>query len=425
MVTKPTVARSSLPTPANVPRNQVAPEATRSHQHRFAGRHRNTAAPAPTNTNPASRSSRARFHDRPRARRPSSAYTPKPTAAAQVTAAARVPPLVDRMTRGTAIGRSRGAASPARAVMRSSVGAGPCAAKRAVPPRFVGLALQTPDAGVPSVDAHRQLEGGVMRIGIRDARHGTALRPHGLALLGVAAAALTACSSGGGVDGAGVDAPQAGPAADTTAASESASAPVSAFEDSFDDDRHGWALPPSPSGTTTVEGGDFVWDSKQPGQRPHVLATTLGEAFDEGRLEMTDVLVTASVTAERGAAAMGVSCREVPDSDADFQWYEFVVRDGYAAIRLADSGGNLDVLAETSSPRLPLGSTTSIAATCVDESDDSATLSLSLDGTAVLDTRVEDPLGNGPAGLVAYDAAEDESADLFLISWHDFTVEPS
>ena len=263
-----------------------------------------------------------------------------------------------------------------------------------------------------------------MRIGMRDTRHGAALRTQGLAILGVAAAALTACSSAGGSDGAGVDAPPA-PAAETTAAPEPATAPVSAFEDSFDDDRNGWALPPAETGTTTVEGGDFVWESKQAGLRPHVLAATLGEAFDQGRLDMTDVLVTASVTPERGAAALGVFCREVPDSDADFQWYEFVVRDGYAAIRLADSAGNLDVLAETNSPRLPLGSTASIAATCVDAAHESASLSLSLDGTAVLDTQVEDPLGNGAAGLQAYDATEDESADRFLISWHDFTVEPA
>jgi hypothetical protein len=122
---------------------------------------------------------------------------------------------------------------------------------------------------------------------------------------------------------------------------------------------------------------------------------------------------------------MGVSCREVPDSDADFQWYEFVVRDGYAAIRLTDSSGNLDVLAETSSVQLPLGSTASIAATCVDAANESASLSLRLDGTAVLETQVEAPLGNGVPGLVAYDAAEDESADRFLITWHDFTVEPA
>ena len=261
-----------------------------------------------------------------------------------------------------------------------------------------------------------------MRIGMRDATHGTARGPHRLAVMGVAAAALTACSSAGGSDGAGVDAPPAGPAAESTAASDE---PVSAFEDTFDDDRNGWALPPAPSGTTTVEGGDFVWESTVPGLRPHLIATTLGEAFDQGRLEMTDVLVTASVTPERGAAAVGVFCREVPDSDADFQWYEFVVRDGYAAIRQADSAGNFDVLAETDSPRLPLGSTATIAATCVDAADDSATLSLSLDGTALVDTQVEDPLGNGAAGLQAYDAAEDESADRFLISWHDFAVEPA
>ena len=263
-----------------------------------------------------------------------------------------------------------------------------------------------------------------MRLGMRRARHATAARLQGPAILGVAAAALAACSSVGGGDAAGVDSPPADPAAETTAASDPA-VPLTAFEDSFDDDRHGWALPPAPSGTTTVEGGDFVWESKLPGLRPHAIATTLGEAFDQGRLDMTDVVVTASVTPERGAAAVGVFCREVPDTDADFQWYEFVVRDGYAAIRHADSAGNLDVLAETRSPRLPLGSTASIAATCVDTAGESATLSLSLDGTAVLDAQVQDPLGNGAAGLQAYDAAEDESAERFLISWHDFSVEPA
>src|SRR4051812_14917095 len=98
-----------------------------------------------------------------------------------------------------------------------------------------------------------------MTTGMRNARHGTARNPRGLAVVGLAAAALTACSSAGGSDGAGVDAPPVGPAADTAAASESGTGPVSALEDSFDDDQNGWALPPAESGTTTVEGGDFVW----------------------------------------------------------------------------------------------------------------------------------------------------------------------
>ncbi len=42
----------------------------------------------------------------------------------------------------------------------------------------------------------------------------------------------------------------------------------------------------------------------------------------------------------------------------------------------------------------------------------------------MLDVDVEDPLGNGVAGLQAYDTTE-ESADRFLISWHDFAVEPA
>ena len=57
-----------------------------------------------------------------------------------------------------------------------------------------------------------------MRIGMRDARHGTALRARGLAIMGVAAAALTACSSSGGSDGAGVvDTPGAAPRANPPA----------------------------------------------------------------------------------------------------------------------------------------------------------------------------------------------------------------
>src|SRR3954451_9776043 len=133
MVTKPIIARLSSPTPASVPRNHVPPEATRSHQHRFAGRQRNTAAPAPTNTNPAIRSSRATSHDRPTARRPPSAYTPTPTATAQAPVATRVEAQADGVTRGAGTGRARGAASGARAVI------GPAWGLR--PPRPRGLSL--------------------------------------------------------------------------------------------------------------------------------------------------------------------------------------------------------------------------------------------------------------------------------------------
>ncbi len=70
---------------------------------------------------------------------------------------------------------------------------------------------------------------------------------------------------------------------------------------------------------------------------------------------MLNVVVRADVTPVQGAAVSGVFCRESPDTDADFQWYEFVARDGFAAIRIADSEGELEVLAETEDLTLPMG----------------------------------------------------------------------
>lgn len=256
-----------------------------------------------------------------------------------------------------------------------------------------------------------------MRIAMSTTRRGGVVA----GAVGLLAAALVGCSSDGGSDAAGLDAAPSTPssAATTGSTTEAVADGVSSLSDSFDDDRNGWALPPSEAGTTTMEGGDFVWESKQPNLRPHVLAGTLGEAYDQGRLTMTDVVVRASVTVERGAPAVGVFCREVPDSDADYQWYEFVARDGYAAIRLADASGNLDVLVETDDVEVALGTPIALEASCQD-----AALALSIDGRPVLDVDVEDPLGNGVAGLQAYDTTQ-ESADRFLISWHDFAVEPA
>jgi hypothetical protein len=205
--------------------------------------------------------------------------------------------------------------------------------------------------------------------------------------------------------------------------SETAADVLSSLSDSFDDDRNGWALPPSEFGTMTIEGGDFTWDDKQFGLRPHILATPVAEAFDEGRLNMTDVRVTASVTPKRGAPAVGVFCRETPDTDADFQWYEFVVRDGYAAIRVGDSNGNLEPLAETEDAAMAIGTAATIEATCIDGADGTAALSMSLDGAELLTAEAGDPLGNGAAGLQAYGASEDQADEPSLIAWHDFAVE--
>jgi hypothetical protein len=268
------------------------------------------------------------------------------------------------------------------------------------------------------VNASQWIEEDRMRLQTNTARIGAAA-------LALAIGGLAGCSEDGADDTAGVDTLPSAPA--TASPSESTSAPdvLSSFSDTFDDDHNGWALPPSDFGTMTVAGGDLVWDDKQFGLRPHLLPATVVDAFDQGRLEMTDVQVSASVTPERGAQAVGVFCREVPDTDADFQWYEFVVRDGYAAIRVADSNGNLEPLAETEDAAVAIGTAVTVEATCVDGADGTAALSLSLDGAELLTADVDDPLGNGGAGLQAYGADEDQADEPSMIAWHDFSVQPA
>jgi len=195
------------------------------------------------------------------------------------------------------------------------------------------------------------------------------------------------------------------------------------FSDSFDDDGNEWALPENDWLRTTVAGGDFVWQAKAVGDgRPHVLAAPLARSFEAGTLRMRDVVVRATVTPDEGQGALGVFCREVPDTDTDFEWYEFVVRDGYGAIRRSDSAGHLDVLATTDEVSLPDGESATVEAVCTDDAAGHGQLWLSLDGEVLLHAEDAEPLGNGPPGLQAYDSPDDDPAARFLMRWHDFTV---
>lgn len=195
------------------------------------------------------------------------------------------------------------------------------------------------------------------------------------------------------------------------------------FGDSFRDDHNGWALPDNERASSSYVHGDFVWVSHSPTLRPHLGPQTLGRRFDQGTLRMRDVVVTATVTPERGQAALGVFCREVRDTDADFQWYEFVARDGYAAIRRADSAGHLVVLAASTAVHLPLGRAARIQATCRDDARSRAQLWLRLDATLLLFARDPRALGSGVPGLQAYDAPGNATNQRYLIRWHDFLVQ--
>lgn len=209
----------------------------------------------------------------------------------------------------------------------------------------------------------------------------------------------------------------------TRPTSAAPSAGETLFTDPFDDDANGWALPENENSQMEFLGGDFVWKAKRAADlRPHVLAATLGDAFDRGELQMRNVVVRTSFTPVRGTGAMGVFCREVRDTDSDFQWYEFVARDGFAAIRRGDSAGHLDVLATTHDLDLPIGREATVEAACVDAANGDARLWLSVDGTAVLVAPDHHPLGNGAAGLQAYDSPEKASEARYLIRWHDFSI---
>jgi hypothetical protein len=194
--------------------------------------------------------------------------------------------------------------------------------------------------------------------------------------------------------------------------------PAILFEDSFDDDRNGWGVVDDPDyGTAEFVDGDYVWALR--GSVAHWLAGVLGDQYDRDELEMRDVVVQADLTIVAGGGVAGVFCRETPDSDAEWQWYEFVVRDGYAAIRLADLEGNLEPLAETDDVDLPAGEPITIEASCVDDADGAANLGMTVNGDEILTATAEDPLGNGVPGLQAWTFPMHEQLDLV---WHSFAV---
>jgi len=211
------------------------------------------------------------------------------------------------------------------------------------------------------------------------------------------------------------NAPSTAPASPTT----TPSAPAALlFEDAFDDDRNGWGVVDHPDyGSMSYEGGDYVWAFA--GSVAHWLPKVLGDQYDQGELDMADVVVHAEATVLKGGGVIGVFCREQPDDDADWEWYEFVARDGFAAIRQADSEGNIDVLAETEHVTAPAGQPLSIEATCSDDNAGHAQLSLSLNDAPLLTATGDDPLGHGPPGLQAWTYPKHDQMD---IRWHEFSI---
>jgi hypothetical protein len=184
------------------------------------------------------------------------------------------------------------------------------------------------------------------------------------------------------------------------------------FTEPFDDDANGWGVIDHPEyGTTAYENGDYVWALT--GRIGHLAPEALIEPLDAGELTLADVVVDASATIESGDGVAGVFCRETPDTDADFQWYEFVVRDGYTAIRLADLESNIEVLAEDEGLALPKGEEFRLTASCVGE-----TLTMAVDGRVVLEA-TDATLADGGVGVEAFTFPLHSE---MRMRWHDFSL---
>lgn len=236
-------------------------------------------------------------------------------------------------------------------------------------------------------------------------------------LVPAAVAALAAGSAGcGGAASAGPSTPSA------TSASPSASAGFPdagtvILHETFDGDANGWGVVDDPEfGSARFEGGSYVWHTT--GRVVSLVPATLGERFDAGSLSMRDVVMTADVTIVRGDGVVGLQCRNSPDTDADYQWYDFVARDGYAAIRLSDDKSNIDVLAESSDVSIPIGKRFSIGAACLTAGDD-VRLDMTIDGKHVLSTSVPAKATDGVPGIVGWTYPLHSELD---VTWDDFTV---
>ena len=232
----------------------------------------------------------------------------------------------------------------------------------------------------------------------------TAVAPATLLIVGLALAACTASPGTGPTDGTEPPAPPAGVV----------------LHDDFDDDRNEWGIVDNEFGTASYEAGEYVWNTT--GSNIHWVAGALipeDEGGSYGGPTLTDVTVSAELSIMSGQGVAGVFCREQADTDADFEWYEFVVRDGFAAIRRADTETNQVELVSTTELALPAGTTFTLEGTCTTLDDGTAELRLAVNGDEVLTATDADPILGGIVGQQAYTYPIHAP---MTVRWNSFTV---
>lgn len=194
------------------------------------------------------------------------------------------------------------------------------------------------------------------------------------------------------------------------------------LKETFVDDANGWGEFNVEQGHNFFENGHYVTDF---GTAPslHWLPEALAKSWESGSVDLSNVVIETKATITRGEGVAGVFCQEQPDEDAEYEWYELVVRDGYAAIRRADMEGNLRVLAETRDLTLPANQQFSLEAVCVEGPEGVADLSLAVDGTEQLRaTDTEDPLEGGLVGIQIYPPPPTADSDSPRVEWNTFFV---
>ena len=191
------------------------------------------------------------------------------------------------------------------------------------------------------------------------------------------------------------------------------------FSDTFEDDRNRWGeIDQSEFGTIDIVGGDQRWIDTT-GRVSVWGPGALIEPVEAGELELADVRIRAEATLVRGTGVIGVGCRVAPDDDSEMQWYDFVVRDGYAAIRRSDEQSHIEPLAEQDAADVPFGEPVTIEATCVDDAAGTAHLTLALNGETLLEAADDNPIGNGWAAPVAWTFPVHSPIE---VHWHEFSV---
>ena len=211
------------------------------------------------------------------------------------------------------------------------------------------------------------------------------------------------------------------PSPEHTEGSEAAASGTVVLQEDFDDDRNEWGIVDGEFGSAYYEDGEYVWETT--GSNIHwapamFVPEEIGGSYT-GDPDLGDVVVRAEFTIVSGEGVAGVFCREAPDTDAEAEWYEFVVRDGFAAIRRADFESNLEVLASTEEVRLPQGDEFALEATCSTGDDGTAELGLLLDDELTLSATDAEPIAPGPVGQQGY--THPMHAPM-TVRWNSFTV---